>query len=269
MVDLVRKSLDVSLAFLALGNEVFEAECATFVRNPSVPAIRDSNHVARITAEAPEEIDRLLARADREYAGLRHRRFDLDFTTSPAVEARLAYEGYRPNDALVMVLDGELNGKPKPHAIRLVDGEAAWAAYADLHALDWKESNERKGQPEGAEIGRAMFRAWRAKSPPVRLWLAYFDDEPRAYFASWEGTDGVGQVEDLFTHPDFRHRGLATALIHHCVADSRAHGAGPVVIVCDPDDTPKEMYVALGFRPVTIKREYWKNVDPNHQPVEN
>jgi hypothetical protein len=31
-----------------------------------------------------------------------------------------------------------------------------------------------------------------------------------------------------------------------------------VCIVCDPDDTPKEMYAALGFRPAAIKRSYWK-----------
>ncbi len=63
----------------------------------------------------------------------------------------------------------------------------------------------------------------------------------------------------MFTHPDFRHRGLATALIDHCVADRRAHGAGPVVIVADPTDTPKRMYAALGFRPVAIKRSWRKD----------
>ena len=110
-------------------------------------------------------------------------------------------------------------------------------------------------------MGRAMLATHRAKSPPVRYWLAYVDGEPRAYFASWEGIDGIGQVEDLFTHPDYRHRGLATALIHHCVSDSRTSGAGPVVIVCDPADTPKRMYAAMGFRPIAIKRNYWKRMD--------
>ena len=82
-----------------------------------------------------------------------------------------------------------------------------------------------------------------------------------AYLASWEGIDGVGQVEDLFTHPDHRHRGLATALLHHGIADCRAHGAGPVVIVADPTDTPKQIYAALGFRPVAIKRSYRKSLE--------
>ncbi len=101
-------------------------------------------------------------------------------------------------------------------------------------------------------------RSRQAKSPPARHWLACVDGEPRAYLSSWGGVDGVGMVEDLFTHPDFRHRGLATALIHHCVSEARKEGAGPVVIGADPKDTPKRMYAALGFHPVAVKREYLK-----------
>jgi ribosomal protein S18 acetylase RimI-like enzyme len=109
-------------------------------------------------------------------------------------------------------------------------------------------------------VAEQMMRTRRAKTPPVRYWLAWADGQPRAYLASWEGTGGVGQVEDLFTHPEFRHLGLATALIHHGVAEARKEGAGPVVIVADTADTPKRMYAAMGFRPVSISRTYWKNL---------
>ena len=72
--------------------------------------------------------------------------------------------------------------------------------------------------------------------------------------------NGVGQVENLFTHPDYRNRGIATALIHHCVADARAKGAGPVVIVADPTDTPKNIYARMGFRPVAVVGHYLKDL---------
>jgi GNAT superfamily N-acetyltransferase len=237
---------------------VFEADGATFVRDRSVPAIRDSNHVAHVTAATPEAIDRLLDRVEREFAGFPYRRFDLDFTTPPAFEARLALDGYTRGDALVMLLAGELRGAAPAHEVRPVKSDLDWDANAALHRLDWASYADRLGRPAEAEVGEAMFRAWRAKSPPVRTWMAYVDRVAAAYLSSWEGTDGVGQVEGLFTHPDHRHRGLATALLHRGVADCRAHGAGPVVIVCDPDDTPKQMYAALGFRPVAVKRSYWK-----------
>ena len=74
----------------------------------------------------------------------------------------------------------------------------------------------------------------------VRYWLAHDGNEAAAFLASWPGGNGVGQIEDLFTHPKHRHRGLATALIAHCVADARGRGAGPVVIIADPSETPAQ-----------------------------
>ncbi len=180
-------------------------------------------------------------------------------------EARLALEGYRSEGALVMVLEGELRGEAKPCEIREIRSEADWSAYTAMREMDWRAYVERQGKPYDETEAEALVqvvRCTRAKSPPARHWVAIVDDEARAYLSSWEGIDGLGQVEDLFTHPEFRHRGLATALIHHGVADCRAQGAGPVTIAADPTDTPKNMYAAMGFRPVAVKREYWKQVEP-------
>jgi GNAT superfamily N-acetyltransferase len=255
-----RKALAVNQALFALGNERFEADGATFIRNRSVPTIWDANHLTHVTASTPEEIDRLLARVESEFEGFPHRQFDLDFTTPPAFEARLAFEGYRRDDLVVMLLDGEPLGEARPCDIRLVTGDAGWEAYAALHNVDWQEYVHRVGRPEDVWTARAMADSRRAKSPPASYWLAYVDGEPRAYCASWAGIDGVGQVDDLFTHPGFRHRGLATALIHHCIADCREHRANAVVIVADPGDTPKEMYAGMGFRPVAIVSHYRRKV---------
>ncbi len=45
----------------------------------------------------------------------------------------------------------------------------------------------------------------------------------------------------------------------HAVDDARSRGAGPVVIGAEVNDTPKEMYAALGFQPVCITRGWLKN----------
>src|SRR5262249_57474549 len=90
----------------------------------------------------------------------------------------------------------------------------------------------------------------------VRYWLAYVDGQPRGFVASLIGPTGTGQVEDLYVEPEVRHRGLATALIHRGVADCRARGAGPVLIVADGSDTPKAMYAAMGFRPRAVEHKY-------------
>src|SRR6185503_5477871 len=118
-----------------------------------------------------------------------------------------------------------------------------WEAYARLKRLDWAERAARLGLGPLPEVGEGLIRAYRAKVPPLRYWLAVADGAPRAFFSSWEGREGVGQVEDLFVEKPFRHRGLATALVRH-----------------DATDTPKSMYAAMGFRPVAVVRKYTRHV---------
>ena len=255
MTTVVERALRVSEAMLALGNEVFKTADATFVRNRETPNVWDSNHVMGVRASTAEAIQRLLARTKREYEGMDSLSFHVDHRTPPQFEARLVHEGFVHNDLLVMLLEEDLRGTQREHEIRAVKGKKDWKALDALHVLDAAEYKTKKDEVETYPV-REMARSRRLKSPPLRYWQAWLDGEPRSYLLSWEGVDGVGQVEDLFTHPEFRHRGLATALIWHCVADCRAHGAGPVAIVADASDTPKEMYAAMGFRPVAVKRTY-------------
>jgi hypothetical protein len=90
----MRRAVDVNHHLLALGSERFEAAGAVFVRNRDVPRIYDANHVAGVTASAPDEIEALLARVDAEYTHATYRIFHTDPFTPPTLEARLAYDGY-------------------------------------------------------------------------------------------------------------------------------------------------------------------------------
>lgn len=256
MDALVRRAVAVDAANRALGAEVFAVPDATIVRDRALPDIYDANHVAHVRAARPEAIDALLAAVDRAHAHCGHRQFVLDPGTPPAFEARLVHDGYAVEQTLVMVLEGALGGRPRPHTIRPVAAESDWGAYARLKRLDWAERAARLGLGALPAIGEGLIAHYRAKVPPLRYWLALVDGEPRGFFSSWEGPERVGQVEDLFVEAPFRHRGLATALIHHAVADARAAGAGPVAIVAEPSETPKAMYAAMGFRPVAVVRKY-------------
>ena len=241
---------------LALGHETFQVDGATFVRDRAVPDIWDANHVTSVSADSDETIDRLLARVEHEFAGFGHRRFDLDFTTPPAFEARLVLIGSRPRESLVMLLEGDLGGRVATADIRECAGAAEWAAFEALALDNWRESSRRQGLTGGDDVGARLARVHRRRSPPARYWLAWTDGAPRGFLASWEGVGGMGQVEDLFVHPSSRGRGLARALIGHGVAACRQRGAGPIVIVADVHDTPKEAYARMGFRPVAVMRSY-------------
>ena len=261
LAELTRRAIAVDGDFLALGHEVFEADGARFVRDRSLLRIYDANYVSDVRVATPAAVERLLARVDREYPHTRHRALQLDISTPPAVEAALVLRGYEHSASLVLLLEGTLQGAARAHDVRPIASEADWAAYARLKQRDWDERAARLGIRDASEVGADMFREHRAKVPPVQYWLAWLDGAPRGFLASWQGSEGVGQVEDLYVEPEVRHRGLATALLHRGVADCRARGAGPVAIVADATDTPKHMYAAMGFRPTAVVHKYLLRLD--------
>src|ERR1051325_7613749 len=105
---MTRRAVEVSWQGLALGNEVFEIDGATFVRNTVVPDINDANYVFGVAASEPDAIERVLARTLSEYRHAAQLTFRIDPFSPPAFEARLVLDGYERSDALILVLDGEL-----------------------------------------------------------------------------------------------------------------------------------------------------------------
>lgn len=263
LVDLVDRAIDGFPSYA--GEERFEAEGAVFVRDRSIPDRYYANRVEQVTASTPEEIARLSRCVEVEFKGFRHRSFYVDRDTPTEFEAWLLMEGYQRSDSLVMVLTDELRGAPKPHEIRLVETDADWQAYYDLIVTADRESDSRApqvGDGRASDARDQRIAMLQSVSPPVRYWLAYAEGAPRAFFSSWISSDGIAVLDFLYTHPDYRRRGLASALIHHCVADCRARGAGPVALETDPsDDIPKLMYAAMGFRPLSVSYEYLKTFE--------
>src|SRR5262245_55809275 len=110
---LVRRAVEVNWRNLALGHDVFEADGAVFVRNPALPAIYDANFVFDATVSNTEDVERLLVRAGREYEHAARLTFRVGPFTPPALEARLALEGYERTEALVLVLEGPLHAEAR------------------------------------------------------------------------------------------------------------------------------------------------------------
>ena len=258
MDELARRAIDVNEAQFALGNERFEEALGVFVRNVRVADIRDANHVSRVRAGTDAEIDALFGRCDEVFAHAPHRAFHCDNDTAPAFEARLLLEGYQVGQELVMVLEGELAGTPKEFDIRAVETESEWRAWEGLRMSNWIEHRAKLGEEESRDVGGRMTESRRRMCPPGQYYLGYIDGVARGNLMTLPGIGGMAQVEDMFVEEGYQHRGLATALIHRCVAECRRAGAGPVVIVADGADTPKEMYAAMGFRAAGVKRGWWR-----------
>jgi len=256
VTDWGRVAIRVDQEHEALGHRTFKAAGAVFVRNPELPDIHIANYVHSVTAASPDEIEGLLARAEKEFANCPHRCFEVDLNTPPPFEGRLVFDGYEARDFVLMVLEGELRGQAHAADLRLVTDECGWAEADRLKKLDWVEERARLGRGPLPKVGDHLAQIARLKTPPDRKWLVYVGGEARGMASAWTGVDGVGQVEDVFVEPEFRHRGLATALIHRCVADCRAGGSTAVALAADAGDTPQTMYAAMGFRHVATKRRY-------------
>ena len=260
--DLIARACETIAGYLALGNERFEAHGATFIRNRDTPRRHDTNTLALIRDAG--DIEGLLRSVEIEYEGFAHRRFEIDPLTPPPFVARLAFAGgYKGTELVTMVLEGVLQARTADVDVREVVTEGDWASYRRLDELWWRESSEDYFGPYDPGLHDELARSFRAKSPQCRSWMAWVDGEARAYLSDWQGDNGVGVVEDLYTEAAYRRRGLATALMVRAVADARERGAGPVIITADPSDTPRQMYAALGFRPLFLHREYVKLL-PGH-----
>ena len=252
-------------AYYALGHEVIAGPGCRAVRNDAVPFIHDANHLQRIRAGEPDEVDAALAFLESALGDRRHRQVAVDPGTPEAFVARLAHAGFEPEPTLQLVLTGPLSGPPPPPIeVRLAETEEDWRSLARLLRLDHEESCARTGRPvyEPA-VTTQMAQCMRGRAREARHWLVRDAESGAdvAFFASWPGEGELGIVEDLFTHPEHRGLGIARALIHHGVADARERGAGPVLIGADPTDWPKRFYASLGFRPTCVTWSWLRTPD--------
>jgi ribosomal protein S18 acetylase RimI-like enzyme len=259
--ELLSRVLDTYEGYFALGNECLEWPGVRIVRNHAEPSVYDANHASFVRARSPAALERVLARFEEAFAGLDHRCVHTNPLSHPVLEARLALAGHLETPTLQMLLEGELRARPSAVELRLPASDADWEAVVCLTRLDHEEVARRFGRPPYPEaLARSMTRVRRAKEPQLRFWLARAEGVDCGFLSSWPGVGGIGMVEDLFVHPDLRRRGVATTLLAHAVADARARGASAVLIGARPDNSPKDWYAALGFRPLCVTRSWVRSV---------
>ena len=246
-------------AYFALGGDVIRGQDCRVIRQDAAPIIHDVNHI-QVGADA--DPDATFAFLEANLGDRPYRQVYASPATSPAVVARLVLEDYEPDPTLQHLLIGELQGRsPLDHVILPVVTNEDWKHLHRLVRADHVETAEKQGHPPySEEVTSQMQVVRRNVADQIHFFMAWADDEPVGFFSSWPGIDDIGMVEDLFTLPRYRNRGVARALIHHCVADARARGAGPVLIGSEPWDTPKHLYAAMGFAPTCVTSGWLKQI---------
>jgi GNAT superfamily N-acetyltransferase len=186
---------------------------------------------ARELADEAEE-------AQGRHPEIRHRRVNVrGREASERLEAGFVELGWKPERFVLMVRragpdrGGEATVREVPPAAmrepwmlagRSFGGEDAFVAQMVEHH---------------AAVGRAV---------PTRYFAVEVDGKIASYceLYSWEG---VGQVENVVTLPEFRGRGYARSLVLHAADESVAAGHEVTFLVADLDDWPYRLYEKLGF----------------------
>ena len=239
------------------GNRVERDVLATYVSNVEHAAIWVANHVSCVRAATADEIDHVLHRADRTLAHCPHRFVIVDPLTPEPFIARLALGDYRElSPTIQMVLQGAFTARGAHVEIRDVISDDDWDVLYGLVRLDHEEGKRTYRLTLDEEITRSMVAGYRAKSAMSQFFLAEIDGVACAYGSAVTGPHAMGIVEDLFTLPAYRHRGIATALIRHAVTYARDRGMGPMLVGALAGETAKAMYARLGFVPQCLTRQY-------------
>lgn len=264
--DLTDSSLfeRTATAFWSLGANISAQAGFEVVRHPTAPDHALGNFITRVRDRAAAP-----AIVTNDSTAL-PARLVIDADTPPPVEAAVALADWTVEHLLLLALPATIS-IPEPHGLDtcVAEGDTDWQAIERLFRIDHLEEDARHGVPaRPLEQTRAAIDLRRTLGPEVDYLLAERDGATVSTIAVWVSMKGIGVIEDVFVHPGQRGKGTATQMLRHAVARARARGAGSIMIGAEVDDTPKHLYHAFGFRPVSVQRSYTRQA-PRNDPQPN
>jgi ribosomal protein S18 acetylase RimI-like enzyme len=234
-----------------LGLETEQTKHALFVRDKDAPDVWSANLILRITARSEAEFAELREAAESFFVHCSYRHYEIDPLTPAFVGEFLASEAGLPQPSVLqMVLSGDcLSGTPSV-TIRPVENAEDWLALRMLVFADHSEGARTHGKELSSEITDGIVDGYQRKEPQCRFFLAEFDSQVCGYGSGTYCPGEMGMIEDLFTLPSFRRRGVCSTLIRTVVEDLRKQGASDILIGPYADGEAKHLYSNLGFRTV-------------------
>jgi GNAT superfamily N-acetyltransferase len=198
-------------------------------------------HLHGVVAHGPLDVGEAEALADELLGELPFRRL---LAADESLVEPLTARGWRDEPVLLLGRDGGLD---PPEASR-----AEEVPYGHVRGLrdEWIRSSPwAKGEQEvrdAHEADRRMFTA-----TPARAFATFEQGRPLAYALLLDGGRD-GMLEDVYTTPQARGRGLATAVIAAVLHAARAERHETVFVATDAVGGARALYEKLGFRPLTV-----------------
>lgn len=244
---------DLGARALAFDHGVFERAVdhvehgahASLLATPSLPRVP---HMQAVVLHVPMDAGEAEALAEERQQALAYRRLlSLDDALAEALVAR----GWRDEPLVILGRDGTL----EPPA---ADALAEEVPYGHVRGLrnEWVRSEPwaiGEREVRDAEDADARMLA----GTPTRAFAAFEQGRPLSYALLIDGGRD-GMLEDVYTTPSARGRGLASGVIAAVLHAARAEQHEYVYVPTAAGGKARVLYERLGFEPLVIQHQLMK-----------
>ena len=225
-------------------DEVVRLDGATAVLTPSLPTVA---HLNTLFVHAALDADAIETLAGEQLGGLSNQRVVVDDETNgERVGGELTGRGWTRYGLAHLVRDG---AEPPPDAAVLAE-EVPYGHVRELRE-EWLRSGawglDGDALNEVLEGDKRIFTG----SPP-RAFAVFEQGRPVAYALLIDGGRD-GMLEDVYTTPAARGRGLSTATIAAVLHAARAERHEVVFVPTDAAGGAAGLYERLGFAPLAVQ----------------
>ena len=227
-------------------------EQATVLSTPSLPTVAHLNTV--FLRGAPDAAD-LEALVEAHHAGLPTRRVVVeDEASSERLVAELLPRGWAVHRLVLLAREG---AEPPPEARALAEevpyGQVRGLREEWLRAQPWASGDDVLA--EGLAGDDRLFAG-----TPTRAFATFERGRPLAYALLLDGGRD-GMLEDVYTTPEARGRGLSTSVIAAVLHAARAERHDAVFVPTDAEEGAGALYERLGFAPLAVQHHFTRRAD--------
>ncbi len=198
-------------------------------------------HLHGVVVHAPLDAGAAEALADERMGDLPFRRL---LAPDEALADALAARGWQHEPVLVLGRDGALAPPEASPAEEVPYGHVRGLRDEWIRSSPWAKGEEEVR--DAHEADRRMFSA-----TPTRAFATFEQGRPLAYALLLDGGRD-GMLEDVYTTPAARGRGLATAAIAAVLHAARAERHETVFVPTDAVGGAGPLYEKLGFELLTV-----------------
>ena len=256
--DWLEKLIAHEAAYFQFAAEIEKTPTGWFLTNPEIAEYRDANHALRLRDDGrgPDAVAQSVISYYRSH-GLPPVADTDEVAEAQGIGSALRRRGVLPviGNTLLMrysptppeqsretVLPPPDTRHPTPVSISVVPNETGAG-----EATAWIETVLAGGFSEDSAFWQKVIER-EARFPACRLYLADWDGQNAGACNLFEA-NGWAKVESVGTRPEFRRRGVASALVRRAIADSQANGASVLYLFTEAGGDGEQVYRNLGFVP--------------------